>query len=48
MPYPHLYSHPHWYILFFYFLATHPNFMKFRNFPQNLSAINILDIFFQN
>ena len=35
-----------WYILFYNFLVTHPNFMKFGDFYQNLSGIDILDFFF--
>ena len=37
-----------WYILLYNFLLTHPSFIKFCDFSQNLSVIHILRVFFQN
>ena len=36
---------PPWYILLNDFLVTHPNFIKFGDFSQNLSGINMLNFF---
>ena len=33
------------YILFYKFLVTYPDFMKFGDFSSNLSGTNILEIF---
>ena len=38
---------PHWHILLYDFLVTHPNFIKFGDFSKNLSGINFLIFFFK-